>query len=166
MPAQGMTPCESQHPPSDHAEVPRPEAKAQPPLHDEQTIATSTVPAPRAPLNGEEPPVNQVEQRIMKLWTLHPESAEPIEVRVPVGITPSQLTQAERKLGDHSALILPKSWMNTPLDLYEPLQEHQLARLGQLTDLASKCLYVHPEAQPPQIAFPCARLHALRKQGA
>ena len=100
----------------------------------------------------------------IRAWTCVANGQSPLVIRLPVGTTPGQLTQAEANLGTMEQPIAPRSWVNTHLPLHDPLEDRQAVFLYDAMPLESKCPLVTQFCQQPHIDFPCTRLEALWKQ--
>ena len=85
-------------------------------------------------------------------------------VKVPMGCTAQEFTKAETTLGTIPELIAIRSSMNTPIPMFDPLQDGQLVHLCEAFPDSEKCpMYaIHPKF--PQINFPCVRMEALWNQ--
>ena len=109
--------------------------------------------------------VDEVEQEVPLIEVLvkHGQQGAFQPIRMPSGTTSEQVAVAEKKLGAFAHNISPRTSMNTPLPLHEPLQEGQRVQL---------CLpWPEPEVPvnsgaKPQILFPCTRERALWNQQA
>ena len=104
------------------------------------------------------------DQQWQQIWVLHQDSRIPCEIKASTEVTPGQITQAEAKLGTMVQPIFPRTWVDSPLPIYEPLHAKQMIMLRQHPKL-TKCPRLTTEETAPEIDFPCSRIQALWKQG-
>lgn len=107
----------------------------------------------------------EASDKTIQIWIIRDDRLEPDEIKVPVGTTPGQLTQAEARLMTMVQPIFPRSWIGTPLPLYEPLEDKQVVYLHQQPP-SIKCPAI-TGIQPSEVVQPpVCRIHVLWKQQA
>ena len=111
------------------------------------------------------PETIETSDKTIKIWIIRDDKLEPDEIKVPVGTTPGQLTQAEARLMTMVQPIFPRTWVGTPLPLYEPLQDKQVVYLHQQPP-SIKCPAITGIQPTHVIQPPVCRIHVLWKQQA
>ena len=107
--------------------------------------------------------VEASDKATIQIWIIQDDKLEPYKIKVPVGTTPDQLTQAEARLKTMVRPIFPRTWIGTPLPLYEPLQDKQVVYLHQQPP-SIKCPAI-TGIQPTEVVQPpVCRIHVLWKQ--
>jgi len=130
--------------------------------HQSPDQATSAAGNPPA---GSLPHADPGQQEHTKtVWIMQEDSRIPLEIRVNAEVTPGQITQAEAKLGSMVQPIFPRSWVDSPLALYEPVPAKQFIHLHQHAK-QTKCPLLTGGSTMPNLAFPCTRIGALWQQG-
>lgn len=149
-----------------HAKKPRHEVRPDDTHHS--SIATGTHPeAADVTSTSETASTKRAEepQPKIKVWTIHENEKAPQETWVQQGTTAGQITQAEANLGVMTQPIAVRSWVNSPLPLYDQVIDKQVIKLCQDLDMP-RCPFVAGICTVPKIDFPCPRIHALWAQQA
>ena len=107
----------------------------------------------------------EASQSKIKVWIIHENEKAPQETWVQQGTTAGQITQAEANLGVMTQPIAARSWVNSPLPLYDQVIDKQVIKLCRDLDMP-RCPFVAGSCTVPKIEFPCPRIYALWAQQA